>query len=314
MLKSLLVSRSETTIAGITMKNLIMPASGCFGFGKEYARFYDLSLLGGIAIKATSLEPREGNWTPRVAETHAGMLNSIGLQNPGVEKVIEDELEFLSKYDTKIFANVAGHTLEDYVTTCKRLSESGKVNAIELNVSCPNVKDGILFGSDEDSLERLTAAVKNAISIPLFLKLSPNVTNIVNMAKACERGGADGLALINTLLGMRIDLKTKKPVLARGSGGLSGPAIKPVAIRMVYEVSKAVNLPIVGMGGIQSLDDILEFLYAGASAVAIGTANFVEPTVAPDLIAQLDKYLEDNDINSVTELVGLAWKEKEKVS
>lgn len=288
------------------MKNPIMPASGCFGFGRDYAKFYDLSLLGGIAIKATSWEPRSGNLTPRVAETPAGMLNSIGLQNPGVEKVISEELEFLSQYDTKIFANVAGSSEEDYVKTSEKLSKVKNVSAIELNVSCPNVHNGIQFGSNEESLEALTREVKKAINIPLFVKLSPNVTSIVSMAKAAERGGADGLSLINTLLGMRIDIKTKKPILARGSGGLSGPAIKPVAIRMIYEVANEVNLPIIGMGGITSVDDALEFFFAGASALAIGTANFIDPFICPELIKALDSRLEAEGIKSLKEIIGAA--------
>jgi dihydroorotate dehydrogenase (NAD+) catalytic subunit len=300
------VNLLATEIAGIKLKNPIMPASGCFGFGREYAKFYDLSVLGGIAIKATSWEPRTGNWTPRVAETPGGMLNSIGLQNPGVEKVVTEELAFLAQYDTAIFANVAGSSIEDYVSTCAKLSQVANVSAIELNVSCPNVHNGIQFGSNEESLEVLTREVKKVINIPLFVKLSPNVTSIVSMAKAAQRAGADGLSLINTLLGMRIDLKTRKPILARGSGGLSGPAIKPVAIRMVYEVASEVNLPIIGMGGIQSVDDALEFFFAGASALAVGTANFIDPFACPELIKALENHLESGGIKSLKEIIGAA--------
>ena len=275
------------------MKNPVMPASGCFGFGRDYAKFYDLGLLGGIAIKAVSLEPRSGNDTPRVAETPGGMLNSIGLQNPGLDGVIESELKFLEQYDTRIFVNVVGNTVEDYCTVVDRISKVNNVDAIELNVSCPNVKNGIHFGTNEAELEALTAEVKRVSSVPVFVKLSPNVTNIVAMAKAAERGGADGLSLINTLLGMRIDLKTRKPILARGSGGLSGPAIKPVAIRMVYETRQETNLPIIGMGGISEVDDVIEFMIAGADAVAIGTINFVEPMICPQIIDALPARLEE---------------------
>lgn len=290
------------------MKNPIMPASGCFGFGRDYAKFYDLSLLGGIAIKATSVESREGNLTPRVAETGAGMINSIGLQNPGLEKVIKNELEFLKQYDTKIFANVVGNTVEDYIEVCDKLSKVDNVSAIELNVSCPNVKNGIHFGSNEKELEALTREVKKVSDLPVFVKLSPNVTDVVAMAKAAERGGADGLAMINTLMGMRIDLKTRKPVIARKKGGLSGPAIKPVAIRMIYDVSQEVKLPIIGMGGVMDVDDVLEFLYAGASAVAVGTANFIDPMICPEIITELETRLTEMGVGSVSELVGAAWK------
>lgn len=290
------------------MKNPVMPASGCFAFGKEYAKFYDLSLLGGIAIKAVSLEPRSGNDTPRVAETASGMLNSIGLQNPGLDKVIESELKFLEQFDTKIFVNVVGNTVEDYSTVVEKISKVNNVSAIELNVSCPNVKNGIHFGTNITELEALTKEVKRVSSKPVFVKLSPNVTNIVEMAKAAERGGADGLSLINTLLGMRIDIKTRKPILVRGSGGLSGPAIKPVAIRMIYETAKEVKLPIIGMGGIMTVDDILEFLFAGASAVAVGTANFIDPMICPDLIKDLETRLLEMKVKNISELIGAAWK------
>ncbi len=295
-------------LAGIEMKNPIMPASGCFGFGKEYAKFYDLSILGGIAVKATSLEPREGNYTPRVAETASGMINSIGLQNPGVEKVIENELKFLEQFNTKIFVNIVGHSIEEYCAVAEKISAVHNVSAIELNVSCPNVKDGIHFGTNESLLATLTKEVKKVSSKPVFVKLSPNVSDVVSLAKACEQAGADGLCLINTLLGMRIDLKTKKPIIARGSGGLSGPAIKPVAVRMVYEVSQAVKIPIIGMGGIMNADDVLEFIYAGASAVAVGTANFIDPFVCPEIITSLEAKLKDTGIKSIKEIVGLSWK------
>lgn len=298
----------SVNLAGVEFKNPIIPASGCFGFGREYARFYDLSLLGGIAIKAATLESRPGNWTPRVAETYAGMLNSIGLQNPGVDKIIEEELKFLEQFDTRIIANVAGSSLDDYVAVCHKISRAKNVDMIELNVSCPNVKDGIQFGSDPSMLSELVRETKAASEVPLFVKLSPNVTDIVAMAQAAENAGADGLSMINTLLGMRIDLKTQKPVLDRRSGGLSGPAIKAVAIRMIYEVSQKVSIPIIGMGGIMTVDDVIEFLLAGASAVSVGTANFIEPTICPDLIEALPTALEKAGASSVDDLVGLAWK------
>lgn len=306
----MIISKSllNINLAGIEMKNPIMPASGCFGFGRDYAKYYDLSILGGIAIKATSVEAREGNWTPRVAETPAGMINSIGLQNPGLEKVIHNELNFLKQYDTRIFANVVGNTVEDYIQVSSKLSKIDNVSAIELNVSCPNVKNGIHFGANEKELEALTREVKKVSSKPVFVKLSPNVTDIVAMAKAAERGAADGLSMINTLMGMRIDHKTRKPVIARKTGGLSGPAIKPVAIRMIYDVSQEVKLPIIGMGGIMDADDVLEFFYAGASAVAVGTANFIDPLICPQIIEELEAKLENMQISSINQLVGAAWK------
>jgi dihydroorotate dehydrogenase (NAD+) catalytic subunit len=295
-------------LAGIKLKNPIMPASGCFGFGREFAEFYDLSKLGGIAVKATSLEQRAGNWTPRVAETYAGMINSIGLQNPGIDKVISEELKFLEKYDTEIFVNIVGHSIEDYMQVSERISRVNNVSALELNVSCPNVKDGTHFGTDAKLLEALVSEVKKVATKPVFVKLSPNVTDIVSMAKAAQKGGADGLSMINTLLGMRIDMKTRKPVIARKMGGLSGPAIKPVAIRMIYDVSQEVKLPIIGMGGIMNADDVLEFIYAGASAVAIGTANFIEPFACLEIIDELELKLKDMNVSNITELVGAAYK------
>jgi dihydroorotate dehydrogenase (NAD+) catalytic subunit len=295
-------------IAGIKLKNPIMPASGCFGFGREFAEFYDLSKLGGIAVKATSLEPRDGNWTPRVAETYAGMINSIGLQNPGLDKVISEELKFLEKYDTEIFVNIVGNSIEDYVEVSEKISKVNNVSALELNVSCPNVKDGTHFGTDAKLLEELVKKVKLVSTKPIFVKLSPNVTDIVSMAKAAERGGADGLSMINTLLGMRIDMKTRKPVIARKMGGLSGPAIKPVAVRMIYDVSQEVKLPIIGMGGIMDADDVLEFIYAGASAVAIGTANFIEPFACLEIIDELELKLKEMGVKNISELVGAAYK------
>lgn len=299
----------QVNLPGLALKNPIMPASGCFGFGREYSKLYDLNQLGSIMIKASTQEPRFGNPTPRVAETEAGMLNAIGLQNPGVEKVISDELVWLEQFDVPIIANVAGSQVEDYVYVAEKISRSKNVHALELNISCPNVKTGgIAFGTIPEVAAELTRAVKEVSTVPVYVKLSPNVANIVDMAKAIETAGADGLTLINTLIGMRIDLKTGKPIIANKTGGLSGPAIKPVAIRMVYEVSQAVNIPIIGMGGIQTVDDVIEFLYAGASAVAVGTANFVNPFVCPEIIKQLPGRLKDLGFEHISECVGRSWR------
>ncbi|WP_394156810.1 dihydroorotate dehydrogenase [Bacillus altitudinis] len=296
-------------LPGLSLKNPIIPASGCFGFGKEFASLYDLSLLGGIMIKATTLEPRFGNPTPRVAETGAGMLNAIGLQNPGLKGVLEHELPWLEQFDTPIIANVAGSQVDDYVEVAKQISQASNVHALELNISCPNVKTGgIAFGTDPEMAATLTKAVKEVSSVPVYVKLSPNVANIVEIAKAIESAGADGLTMINTLIGMRLDLKTGKPILANKTGGLSGPAVKPVAIRMVHEVSQAVSIPIIGMGGVQSAEDVLEFLLAGASAVAVGTANFVNPFICPEIIDGLPNVLAAYGYSSVEECIGRSWK------
>jgi dihydroorotate dehydrogenase (NAD+) catalytic subunit len=299
----------EISLPGLTLKNPIMPASGCFGFGKEYSRFYDLSVLGAIMIKATTLEPRFGNPTPRVAETASGMLNAIGLQNPGLEKVISEELPRLLQFDTPIIANVAGSLAEDYVYVAREISKAPNVMALELNISCPNVKTGgIAFGTIPEIAADLTKRVKDVSSVPVYVKLSPNVSNIVEMAKAIEQAGADGLTMINTLIGMRLDLKTAKPIIANGTGGLSGPAIKPVAIRMIHAVSQAVSIPIIGMGGISSAEDVLEFFYAGASAVAIGTANFIDPFICPTIIEELPELLKKLGVDHISECQGRSWK------
>ncbi|WML43643.1 dihydroorotate dehydrogenase [Neobacillus sp. PS3-40] len=296
-------------LPGLSLKNPIMPASGCFGFGKEYSQFYDLSILGAIMIKATTVEARFGNPTPRVAETTAGMLNAIGLQNPGLAKVMSEELPWLSQYDVPIIANVAGSTEEDYIEVAKEISKVPNVHALELNISCPNVKTGgIAFGTIPEVAKQLTRKVKSVSSVPVYVKLSPNVTNIVEMAQAVEAGGADGLTMINTLVGMRIDIKTGKPILANRTGGLSGPAIKPVAIRMIYEVSQAVSLPIIGMGGIHSAEDVIEFFYAGASAVAVGTANFVDPYACPTIIEELPAILDKLGYEHISECRGRSWR------
>lgn len=300
-------------LPGLTLKNPVMPASGCFGFGREYAQLYSLDVLGAIMIKATTHEARFGNPTPRVAETPSGMLNAIGLQNPGLDKVMNEELPWLGQYDVPIIANVAGSSVEEYINVTKEISTIENVKAIELNISCPNVKKGgITFGVDPQIAADLTKKVKEVSSVPVYVKLSPNVSNIVEMAKAIERAGADGLTMINTLLGMRLDLKTAKPILANGTGGLSGPAIKPVAIRMIHEVSQQVNIPIIGMGGITSAEDVLEFFYAGASAVAVGTANFVDPYVCPTIIEELPHVLKTYGYEHISECIGRSWKQREQ--
>lgn len=299
----------QIDLPGLKLKNPIMPASGCFGFGREYSQLYDLNVLGAIMIKATTLEPRYGNATPRVAETAAGMLNAIGLQNPGLTTVMTEELSWLEQFDVPIIANVAGSEVDDYVAVAKKISTAPNVHALELNISCPNVKTGgIAFGTNPEVAKDLTKRVKEVSAVPVYVKLSPNVTNIVEIAKAVEAGGADGLTMINTLLGMRIDLKTGKPIIANVTGGLSGPAIKPVALRMIYEVSQQVKLPIIGMGGIQSAEDVIEFFYAGASAVAIGTANFVDPFVCPTIIDELPRLLEKLGYDHISECTGVSWK------
>ena len=299
------MNRLAVELPGLSLKNPIMPASGCFGFGKEYAKLYDLSKLGAIMIKATTLETRLGNPTPRVAETAAGMLNAIGLQNPGLEKVIAEELKWLEQYDVPIIANVAGTLTEDYVEVAKHISQSKNVKALELNISCPNVKcGGITFGTDAAIAAELTAAVKAVSDVPVYVKLSPNVTDIGEIARAVEAAGADGITMINTLIGMRLDTRTGKPVIANGTGGLSGPAVKPVALRMVYEVAKQVSIPIIGMGGITTVDDVIDFMSAGASAVAVGTANFVDPFVCPNIIDQLPEKLDWLGYQHVSELTG----------
>lgn len=297
-------------IGSLKLKNPVMPASGCFAFGKEFADFYDLGELGAICVKATTMEPRLGNPTPRVAETPGGMLNAIGLQNPGVEKIIAEELPHLRKYDIPVIVNIAGTTVEDYVNVTKRLMDSEDVDAIEVNISCPNVKcGGIQFGTDPQMAAHVTEEVKKVSHVPVIVKLSPNVTDIVAMAKAVEEAGADAISLINTLVGMSIDLNKRKPLIANGVGGLSGPAVKPVAVRMTYQVAQAVNIPLIGMGGIMEGEDAIEFLMAGATAVAVGTANFVNPLACPEIIAGIRTYCEQNGIERVRDLQGVAWKE-----
>ena len=307
------MNRLSVELPGLSLKNPVMPASGCFGFGKEYAEFFNLHKLGAIMIKATTVEPRFGNPTPRVAETAAGMLNAIGLQNPGLDHVMKHELPWLDQFDVPIIANVAGSKVEDYVTVAETISKAPNVKALELNISCPNVKEGgIQFGTEPELASELTKQVKMVSRVPIYVKLSPNVTDIVEIAKAVEASGADGLSMINTLTGMRIDIHTQKPIIANGTGGLSGPAIKPIAIRMLYEVSQAVSIPIIGMGGIMSAEDSVEFFLAGASAVAVGTANFVDPYTCPTIIEQLPRILDQLGVDHISELVGRSWMQHER--
>ena len=301
--------RLRIQIPGLDLKNPIMPASGCFAFGIEYVELYDISKLGAIMIKAATKEARFGNPTPRVAETSSGMLNAIGLQNPGVDEIISNQLKKLEKYDVPIIANVAGSDIEDYVYVADKISKSPNVKALELNISCPNVKHGgIQFGTDPNVARNLTEKVKAVSSVPVYVKLSPNVTDIVAMAKAVEAGEADGLTMINTLVGIVLDRKTGKPIIANTTGGLSGPAIKPVAIRMVYQVAQAVNIPIIGMGGVMNEWDVIDFISAGASAVAVGTANFTDPFVCPKIIDNLESALDKLGVNHILDLKGRAFK------
>ena len=295
----------HVTLPGLHLKNPIIPASGCFGFGREFARLYDLSILGGIAIKSATPHTRFGNPTPRVAETPMGMLNAIGLQNPGVDVIMEKELPWLAQFDTEIIANVAGASEDEYIEVIKKLNDNAVVKAYELNISCPNVKHGgIGLGTDPKLAAHITKLAKEAAEKPVYVKLSPNVTNIVEIAKAVEEAGADGIVLINTLMGMRLDLKTGKPILANKTGGLSGPCVKPIAIRMVYQVYEAVKIPIIGVGGITCAEDVLEFLYAGAQAVEVGAQNFVDPYCCQKIIEDLPQVLKKYGLNSLEEAVG----------
>jgi dihydroorotate dehydrogenase (NAD+) catalytic subunit len=292
-------------LPGLDLKNPIMPASGCFGFGREYSEFYDLGKLGAVIMKAATGSERFGNDTPRVAETASGMLNAIGLQNPGVEKILKTEVPFLSNYDMPVIANLAGSTPEEYEKVAAAFNETDQVHALELNISCPNVKEGgVQFGTDPELAAEVTEKVKMASNLPVYVKLSPNAGDIVGMAKAVENAGADGLSMINTITGMQIHLLGKRPLLANKTGGLSGPAIKPVAIRMIYEVKQAVSIPIIGMGGISNAEDVIEFLLAGASAVAVGTANFQNPFACPDIIDDLPETLQKYGFHSVREVIG----------
>ena len=287
-------------------KNPIIPASGCFGFGYEFAEYYDINILGSMSLKGTTLEPRYGNPLPRIAECPAGLINSIGLQNPGVEKVATEEIEKLSKvYNDKVIANVGGHSISDYVNTVKRFNDVDKVCAIELNISCPNVKGGgMAFGVDPSVAANLVREVKKVSKKPIIVKLSPNVTDITLMAIAVEAAGADAISLINTLVGMRIDLKTGKPVIAVKKGGYSGPGIFPVALRMVYEVSHAVKIPVIGMGGVTNAYEVLEMMYAGASLVMVGAQNLVDPYACKKIIDDLPKVMKEYNIEKLSDIIG----------
>jgi len=295
-------------IAGIKMKNPVMLASGTCGFGEEFSRIFDLNLLGGIIVKGTTLKPRDGNKPPRAAETPYGMLNSIGLQNPGVEVVINEKLPFLRQFDLPVFVNIAGNSKDEYAELARLLGKAKGVSALEVNISCPNVKhkNSGLFCQDLGDVFAITKAVKRKSKVPVFVKLSAEVSDFKETAKAAARAGADGLSLINTLRGMAIDINTGKPKLANIIGGLSGPAIKPVGVRAVYEAFSAVRVPIIGTGGIVSAEDAVEYLFAGASAVAVGTASFYDPLVPVKIIKDLKKYFEDNSLGSVPTIIGKA--------
>lgn len=295
---------TSVCIAGITLKNPVMTASGTFGSGMEYSEFVDLNKLGAVVTKGVSLTPWSGNPTPRVAETYGGMLNAIGLQNPGIDTFIERDLAFLSKYDTRIIVNVCGKTTGEYVEVVERLADTN-VDLLEINVSCPNVKEGaIAFGQDPKALGNITKEIKKKAKQPVIMKLSPNVTDIALMAKVCEDAGADAVSMINTITGMKIDVRRRRFVLANKTGGLSGPAIKPVAVRMVYQAASAVKIPIIGMGGIASAEDALEFIMAGATAVAVGAANFTDPYTTGKVIDGIGQYMTDNKVSDITELIG----------
>ena len=296
----------KTNLCGIELDNPLIPASGTFGFGYEFAEIYDINMLGSFSFKGTTKDPRFGNPTPRIAECKKGLINSVGLQNPGVHKVIENELPKLKAcFHKPVMANVSGFSVEDYVYTVKMLDSEPQIGWFEVNVSCPNVHGGgMSFGTSPEAAAEVTRAVKAVTSKPVIVKLSPNVTDIVAIAKACEEAGANGISLINTLLGMRIDLKSKKPVIANKMGGFSGPAIKPVAVRMVYQVYEAVNIPIVGGGGIESAEDVIEMMLAGASAVQVGAANLVDPMACPKIIEELPRVMEKYGIKNLKDIIG----------
>ena len=297
---------TKVNLCGIELDNPIIPASGTFGFGYEFAELYDINLLGTFSFKGTTLEPRFGNPTPRIAECTAGMINAVGLQNPGVDKVISEELPKLAKcFHKPVMANVSGFSVPDYAATCEKLDKCDQVGWLEVNVSCPNVHGGgMSFGTSPEAAAEVTRAVKAVTTKPIIIKLSPNVTDIVSIAKACEEAGADGISLINTLLGMRIDLKTKKPVIANKMGGFSGPAIFPVAVRMVYQVAHAVKIPVVGMGGVSSAEDVIEMMLAGATAVQVGAANLVEPYACKNIIEDLSAVMQKYGINNLNDIIG----------
>mgnify|MGYP000570506935 FL=1 len=295
---------TKVNIAGVEFKNPVMVASGTFGSGAEYGEFVDLNRLGAVVTKGVANVPWEGNPTPRIAETRSGMLNSIGLQNPGIDVFVKRDIPFLKQYDTRIIVNVCGKTASDYIEVVERLAEQ-PVDMLEINISCPNVKEGgIAFGQNAASVEEITKEVKKYARQPVIMKLSPNVTDITEMAKAAEAGGADVISLINTLTGMKIDVNRRKFALANRTGGMSGPAVHPIAVRMVYQAAQAVNIPIIGMGGVQSTEDALELILAGATAVSVGTANFTNPTATIDIINGIQDYMENNGVEDINELIG----------
>ena len=295
---------TKISIAGVEFKNPVTTASGTFGSGMEYAQFVDLNRLGAVTTKGVSNIPWPGNPTPRVAETYGGMLNAIGLQNPGVDVLIKRDIPFLKQYDTKIIVNVCGKTVEDYIEVVEKLSDV-PIDLLEINISCPNVKEGgIAFGQDPKMACEITREVKRYAKQPVVMKLSPNVTDIALMAKAVQEGGADAISLINTLTGMKIDIYKRRFLLANKTGGMSGPAVKPVALRMVYQAAQAVKIPVIGMGGILTAEDAIEFLMAGATMVAVGTANFINPTATVDIIEGIEKFMTENNVEDIRELIG----------
>ena len=302
------MGNTEVTLCGLRLDNPVIPASGTFGYGYEFCELYDINILGSISVKGTTAEPRFGNPTPRIAECASGMLNSVGLQNPGADKVLTQELPRLREcFHKPVMMNVSGFSVDGYVSAVERLDADPSTGWFEINISCPNVHGGgLAFGTDAENVAKVTAAVKKVTRKPVIIKLSPNVTDICEIAKACEAAGADGLSLINTLLGMKIDLKTKKPLLANKTGGMSGPAVKPVAVRMVYQVWEAVKIPIVGMGGVSSAEDVIEMMLAGACAVEVGAANLVSPFACRDIINGLPEIMDKYGIKNLKDIIGAA--------
>ena len=298
----------STELSGIRLDNPIIPASGTFGFGAEFSHLYDINILGSFSFKGTTKEPRFGNLTPRIAECREGMINSVGLANPGIDKVISEELPALREiFHKPIIANISGFSVDEYKYCCEKINKEDQVEIIEVNISCPNVHaGGMAFGTSPDAAAEVTAAVKSVTDKPVYMKLSPNVTSITDIAKACEAAGADGISLINTLLGMRIDIRRGRPVIANKMGGFSGPAIFPVAVRMVYQVYDAVNIPIIGMGGVSTAEDVIEMMMAGASAVQIGAQNLVDPYACPKIIERLPKLCEELKIDKISNIIGKA--------
>ncbi len=297
--------KTEVTIAGVTFKNPIMEGSGTFGSGMEYSEFVDLNKIGAVVTKGVANVPWPGNPTPRVCEVYGGMLNAIGLQNPGIEVFCERDLPFLEKYDTKVIVNVCGKSVSDYVEVVERLSDEKRVDMLEINVSCPNVKEGaIAFGTDKGALENITKEIKAHTKKPVIMKLTPNVTDIAEMARVAESAGADALSLINTITGMKIDIERRRFALANKTGGMSGPAIKPIAVRMVYQASHAVKIPVIGMGGVATGEDAIEFMMAGATAVAVGMMNFVNPYSTIECVEGIERYMDNHKIEDITEIIG----------